>query len=380
MSSTGNQTLLNFADHIETGSPRRHKRCGTTSSRGSRGSQKPRSVADVRSTEHWAADGDLIVRVGSVLYRLDRAPLVKHSKYFERGMLFAPADDGGEPERQPRMEVERIEGCQVYAAPPGVTPMDFEVLLRLLKDDPTLLKFLDVPPSHSECISLTHAGHALSARLVSRIAEKRLKALWGAPRAPYYTKTSPHRPPSSLPTHPEDTPRPYTDALAILRLPPRHSGALQKRALYELLAAPAFWAAYAADRAQLGLPSARLLDLADARHALQRLWRAALAVSPREGADRRSVCHPVGRAGIAPEWCRQAEYGRGRGIAWRSMLAEGGDVEKGEGDPMRYDLVGGLGERARERWCRWCLGEFEDRLADERMKWWGMMDEWFKLN
>ncbi|KAI0649595.1 hypothetical protein C8Q79DRAFT_334287 [Trametes meyenii] len=102
----------------------------------------------MRSAEHWSIDGDFVVRVGSVLYRLDKAPLVKHSKHFERVLSVSATDENGERDRQPRVEVERIEGCPVYGAPPGVTPMDFEVLLRLLKDDPTCVA-LSSPPANT---------------------------------------------------------------------------------------------------------------------------------------------------------------------------------------------------------------------------------------
>lgn len=170
-----------------------------------------------------------------------------------------------------------------------------------------------------------------------------------------------------------DVKRPYHDAIHIVLFARRHHiPELLKRAFYELLASSDFWTALNANRKQIKLTEDDLLRLYNTRFVLQQRWRDAVVVAPFTDADGKSACRAEGYS-CAQYHSRYHTFDRPQ--EWRGMLMQSGCVEAGTEDPMRYDILSGLTEEQRKRWCRGCLKAWEDTLTARRAEWWAMFDE-----
>ncbi|KAI0760909.1 hypothetical protein BD413DRAFT_617431 [Trametes elegans] len=323
----------------------------------------PTSRYVAKSVKFWYPDGNVVIRVESTLFKLYRSRLAQYCRHFAN--IFEGQDNGASG--------TQIEGHPLYHAPEGLILEDFEQLLTALE---TPLTFSASPPTQSVAISLLRAAHMLSCNIILTLSKDRLCTIWDS--------RSPPRPHSSLalllsstdqlcPTarlsrpdpdsHPASAPPTYAEAVSIVLFARQYAlpGVL-KRAFYELLASPPFWAALVADRRQIRLHEDDLLRLYNARYVLQQAWRAAAPCVP----------DPDKKKGHASPACNA--YFPGRTDALRAMVLGSGLVEPGAVDPLRYDLLAGLGEEERKKWCMWCLKDWEDALGEKRKVWWRMLD------
>ncbi|KAI0363515.1 hypothetical protein BV20DRAFT_975615 [Pilatotrama ljubarskyi] len=335
-----------------------------------------------KSAKYWYDDGNVVIGVHTTLFRLHRSRLAQHCAFF--ATLFGPpafgalrAHDGHVGDRWV------VDGCPVYHTPAALKVDDFECLLDVLErpSDVSRRAFSHGMPTQTTAAALLRASHALACGLVFAFAEDALGVIWGCglpPKAPSYTAALFPGAPAAT-AHSDGVgaavEHTYLDALFIILLARRYNvqGVL-KRAFYELIASQDFWDALTADRKRIRLPEGDLLRLYNARHVLEQRWREAAVVAPCTNARGESICEK--------SECR-VRYGHSYSLAkdlWRDMVLQSGLVDVGARDPMRYELLGGLKRESRDRWCAWCLREWEEMMGRKRREWWALLDQLMHLD
>ncbi|KAL1937364.1 hypothetical protein VTO73DRAFT_13825 [Trametes versicolor] len=348
---------------------------GANESVGSAARRAAGASIDMKSTNFWYADGNVVIKAESTYYKLYRLRLAQYCVYFQK--LFADETEGYND------RYATVENCPVYHLPAELVSGDFESLLAALE---TPLAFTDGPPTQTVACALLRAAHSLSCAVVYKLAKARLCALWDAsrpPTAPSHLATlfPTAAAPASSPTGTDSNgQRSYENAVFIIRFARQYGvPELLKRAFYELFTSAAFWAVLAGDRKQIRLTEDDLLRLYNARFVLQQRWREALVVAPYTNKQGVSACRVDvhGRGYV----CRSSRYepAAERPQRWRSMMLESGLVEAGTADPMRFDVLGALSEEQRQPWCRGCLKGWGDMLMEKRMEWWVMFANLMQL-
>lgn len=188
----------------------------------------------------------------------------------------------------------------------------------------------------------------------------------------------------------------YLEAIHMLSIAPEYSiplARIEKRVLYTLLSSRAFWAARAADPAQISLGNDVLIRLQDARHAIEREWRDFVLVPPgTRPSARASASGGVGQTTsscVAPyrthrgpgfSVCGTRTSADERNRRWKTFMTDEGVMEDGAVDPIRYALMKReAGEALRQTWCDGCLEKWERGWMAKREEWWGKLDGWLKL-
>ncbi|PIL28420.1 hypothetical protein GSI_08454 [Ganoderma sinense ZZ0214-1] len=346
-----------------------------------------------KSTDFWYPDGNVVIVVGDTAFKLYQARLARFSAIFTAWF----EDEGSEKPR-------RIEGCPVYDVA-GLTVEDFEPFLAALE---TPFKFASVTPPEPTLISILRASTVLSCPTARDLAVGHLRTLWPADDATLASGGGQ---------------RPHASATAIILIS-RDCAVpeLRRRAFYELLRSHDFWAALDRQRTDIPLPDADIIALCRARSALQEAW-CTLAFTPpfggRTGEDGKPletscggiIAVPVPAApvhGFAPQGQGMpmrrvrvvshaqvqaaqeiaAACGGGRLVAaaarkgaWRSDMIDRGDFERGRRDPigtLQFLLMERKATFAEAGWCEKCMQERRKAWADAQVKWWGLLDRWFK--
>lgn len=132
-------------------------------------------------------------------------------------------------------------------------------------------------------VSLLRTASALGRTAVVHTAKVRLCSRWGdhLPMAESYHTTNLGGTACLTPS-PEDGPRPYTEALAVLRAAEEFSlQSVAKRAVYELTCSQDFWTAIEADRASVDISDGVLYQVGFMRYKLRHRWEAVLSDAPR---------------------------------------------------------------------------------------------------
>ncbi|KAI0672005.1 hypothetical protein C8Q78DRAFT_717826 [Trametes maxima] len=332
----------------------------------------PQAPARTQSTigKFWYPDGNIVIRLGGMFFKLHQSRLASHSVYFSK--RFEAASDG------------TVEGYPVYGVPPELDLTDFELLLEVIE---TPLMYTDYSPTQSEATSLLRAAHTLSCSVILSFAKEHLCALWDHSRppaphtSPYISTLFPGPSTTANDAQIDDEPRrTFYDAIWIIQLARRYNiPRLLKRPFYELITSPDFFATVFASRDQIRLPDGDLLRLYHAREVLQNRWRDAVVVAPNTDDKGNSTCHPKGHS--CQTYPRHGTRTKmDRSSLWRDMVLKSGSIEPGAADPMRYDLLGALEEDARQGWCRWCLMSWEETLTAKRKEWWALLDDLLLVN
>lgn len=178
---------------------------------------------------------------------------------------------------------------------------------------------------------------------------------------------------------PEDGPRPYTEALAVLRAAEEFGlQSVAKRAVYELTCSQDFWTAIEADRASVDISDGVLYQVGFMRYKLRHRWEAVLSDAPRTTLwrvtwgrvtrGRATSCHPLLR-GTLGRGCVRRE-GNMRTRAWSTTMQRSAQNSRGIWDPLRHDVFARLDESDLQQWCSCCIREWETKLKRQREDWW----------
>ncbi|RPD75737.1 hypothetical protein L226DRAFT_386941 [Lentinus tigrinus ALCF2SS1-7] len=305
-------------------------------------------------TEFWYADGNVVIKVDKSLFKLHRDRLAGVSVYFAK--LFGSHSGSN--------NYASVDGCPVYPVRPGITPTSFRNILRVLD---TPIAYSGGLPSEDNAIELLHTADLLCCTCVLVFAKHALAKHWDAPTVPC----------------PESS-RTYEDATTAILLARQYgiSGVL-KRAFYEALSKPAFWAVLSANPGPIQLPRAYVDRMHNARVELGRLWREFALRAPGTNKKGKSKCqkeHKQNCNRFEFDYKRQRPIGRCNGdsehrkLSWREFVVTKGVMEDGAADPIRYNLVAARKKELDKAWCDACLEGWEAEWKKARVDWWNALD------
>ena len=297
--------------------------------------------AERRDKEFWYPDGNVVLRVGNKLFRLHRSRLEKYCIFFQQ--LFAADVDV--------QLSEIIDGCPVYHVPPDLSPKGFKDLMNALETPLYVCtldntreqrlticpssEFVAKPPSQTLAISLLHAAHTLACDVICRLAKTTLCDIWEAERPPNHDGSDRHA---------------FQEAIYIVQLSRLFDiPGVRKRAFYELSSSQEFWSALATDRQSIKLPEADIIRLYDARLALGQMWRRFVWEAPGKDDKLRCLSGPH----WSPGACRFDSTERS--TKWIASMKDLGEVEAGEMDPLRYNVIEHRQTELVKHWCVACL-------------------------
>ncbi|RPD60485.1 hypothetical protein L226DRAFT_386856 [Lentinus tigrinus ALCF2SS1-7] len=301
-----------------------------------------------RDHQFWYSDGNIVIRLEGVLFKLHRSRLERYCTTFCE--LFATKPDGD----------ETIDGCPAYEAPPELSLQGFKDVLAVLEEP---LIYANRRPSQLEAISVLRASETLQCWQPSRLAKTWLSELWDANAIPSADRSDAHS---------------VQDAILMVQLSRTFDipGVL-KRALYELVSSQDFWDTFAKDRPSIALAEEDLTLLLAARIALAEMWQDFVFDVPSTNKGGRSLClSGLGFKKHGP--CSRSLEG-GRMASWAGSVLRGGHLKSGARDPLRYNVVERGKEDLKLMWCDACLQEKEVEWKAKRVEWWGELDKVFKL-
>ncbi|THU90513.1 hypothetical protein K435DRAFT_760304 [Dendrothele bispora CBS 962.96] len=140
-----------------------------------------------RHNTHWTLDGNVIVRISDVQYKLVRSVLAKQSRWFQSAFDTNTIegedeneDESGKEDEDERwgkgMEpVEQYNGCPVYVLDGIVRPRDFE---RLLDAMDAAITYAHDPPPFPVLASIIRASTALEFTHFKRYSRRVLEEKW----------------------------------------------------------------------------------------------------------------------------------------------------------------------------------------------------------
>ncbi|THU88802.1 hypothetical protein K435DRAFT_969333 [Dendrothele bispora CBS 962.96] len=143
-----------------------------------------------RHYTHWTLDGNVIIRISNVQYKLVRSVLAKQSRWFQSAFdtsINEGEDENGnesgkedEDERRGKgMEpVEQYNGCPVYVLDGIVRLRDFE---RLLDAMDAVVTYVHDPPPFPVLASIIRASTALEFTHFKRYSRRILEEKWKVP-------------------------------------------------------------------------------------------------------------------------------------------------------------------------------------------------------
>ncbi|KAI0349905.1 hypothetical protein OH77DRAFT_1431563 [Trametes cingulata] len=334
------------------------------------------AISYEQSTQFWYPDGNIILIVEGVGFKLYRARLAAYCHYFAN-LTSSLADEGnsshhgqlcsgdGEDGHTHSMDDSRpsSDGRPQHPRIPSYEIKDLAAcdFRRFLSALDTPLKYFLEPPRQSTAISLLRAAKRLECEAVGKVAKRTLLDLWNN-----------EVPNGVIPLCP------YSDAVSVIDIARKfHLPEMLKCAFYELLRSPAFWAVLADDRHSVDtLSEADLLNLHNARYVLQREWRAMVLTPPFAGPDG-SHCASVPTP--KPKKCKHTAADARVGF-WRSHFIDSEVWEMGALDPIGG--INGLRDAAqglKNAWCVRCLNERKEAWEAAKVRWWGMLDDLFQL-
>lgn len=209
-------------------------------------------------------------------------------------------------------------------------------------------------PNQSVAVPLLRVAHHLGCQTIFQAAKHRLSQL--------YPSTIPGR------TSRKKTLDHASTIIAVAR--EFHLPELSKRAFYEVLRNAHFWKVVITNRTSVNLTDTDILNLYHARQVLQQEWRALLNTPPE------AAC-------IAAADHRHCIYSSRsqRAAHWRSHFVDSGELEKGAEDPIcSIDAVlQSAFFQQPVNWCKACLDGRRDAFEAAKVRWWGMLDQLFKI-
>ncbi|KAI0767855.1 hypothetical protein C8Q74DRAFT_1204585 [Fomes fomentarius] len=281
---------------------------------------------NLRSSEFFYPDGNVVIKVQDVYFKLFRSRLTRHCLYFNTRLERNP--DSG-----PRQEV--FDGCWVYTMS-ELAVLEFETFLRFL-EFPMENSVQDAPTEVAE--SLLRTSRLLECTLMSDLAKKRLLTAWSLTSPPTKGNPSPS----------------YQDAITILPIARElQNRDVLKLALYELLASDTFWKDVSgAERSKVDVADADLIRLLTARAALQESWRTHVLSPPK-------ACNTASCSGSHPALCNST---------WFAEFAQ--SIISETRDPFReIDVFQDRVRALKGRWCDACIGDRVRAWDDVRLVWW----------
>ncbi|KAI0649594.1 hypothetical protein C8Q79DRAFT_939464 [Trametes meyenii] len=331
------------------GDPPPAKRCKTECNVAS---DHPPPLCYTPSPDFWYPDGNVIVVVEDIGFRLLASRLSQHCAFFaslfEQEQLHpasAIPEQGQVAGNTPTPSHESAKMFTVTA----VSAHQFTFLLQIL-ELPFESPFRGA--SHDVAVAVYHASQALGCLPAQTIALRRIEALWHS-----------HSPPGLT----EQLCQTYADAVNAIALARNHGiPSILKRAFYELLRSVEFWEEVErGGYSTIDLSHKDFLHLYAARVALGKSWR--------------TLCHTPPPTVKKAKKCRCVIKGDAetRLHAWRGMFSEDMlDVADPIMQTLRFAeefVPPGSG------WCDKCLRERQNRWTQARGKWWRELDGWLEL-
>ncbi|KAI0349912.1 hypothetical protein OH77DRAFT_1525299 [Trametes cingulata] len=338
------------------------------SRKGSSGNPSFEEPSLVRSKDFYLPDGDIVVIVDNVKFRLRLAHFQARCRFFAREWTLSSDEKNEEDERQDSMIEERSDDLE--AASPdagkgetedgtpfqrlvGLNATEFTEFLRAL-EKPSLPRN---PPDQNVALSLVRAAQLLGCSTVLDEGKRQLRELW----------------PTTLPVGPQRGMYGSFYHTLILISDARELGLTEplKWAFYELIRNSTFWRLAESvgngKHTMIPLSDADLLALYRARHHLQARWRELIIKPPGETAR----C-PTGQ-------CERRIYQERTALWWPRVL-HGDYLKGGERDPICYfDTLKENLTRFGKEWCETCLAASFARWDVVKAQWWDDLDGLLRL-
>ncbi|KAI9070275.1 hypothetical protein FKP32DRAFT_1586285 [Trametes sanguinea] len=310
-----------------------------------------------QSAKFWYPDGNIIIVVGIVGFRLFLSRLKLYCKLFAREILEPRVNPDAAQSDGSRSPDDSHKSSHHEYTLSDVDPVDFATFLQVL-ETPLQYALASDSPDQSACISLLRVATRVECDIVLKVAAERLRALW------------PLTPPRVI------CKKPHLDAIhAIKAARKHHITEVLRSAFYELLRNPRFWDKLSTRRKSISLPDSDIISLQNARMALMRKWTALLFTPPNaEGGS----CLTIGRGTKKCHYTEEEERAR----VWRSEFVHQRHLEECSEDPIYYidAMVQGREFAALEgAWCAACVEERKVAWLDARLEWWRSLDALFKI-
>ncbi|KAI0819881.1 hypothetical protein BC628DRAFT_954797 [Trametes gibbosa] len=334
----------------------------------------PAAVASASTThrespEFYYSDGNVVLMVKDVKFKLHQSRLVAHCGIFRRQWGSQASEKGHEgvlnvndvADNSTLSHGDNKPGAELCQKLKGFSATEFTLFLKAF-ETPSMLT--THTPQQDTIISLLRVAAKLECPAVRDIAKARLQQLWPL------TVPSPGAKTKSL-----------SLTFAIIHAARKyHLPELLRRAFYELIRKPSFWDRVSSDRANVDLSDADLLILFSVRHILQQKWRALVSTEPSPG-------KPCLRYEARPnaKQCRYATISTERVASWGSYFIASGDFENGAIDPICHvDVVLDSAHfnptGTNRSWCDLCLNERRKAWETAKGQWWDMLDGLFNIN
>ncbi|OSC96918.1 hypothetical protein PYCCODRAFT_1212482 [Trametes coccinea BRFM310] len=314
-----------------------------------------------QSPTFWYPDGNIVIVVKTVGFRLFLSRLKLHCKLFAREILEPQsipsdrdqAEEGGESEIQSH-ECPRCIAWLIYARlgciaasdgsdkPPS---SDREYTLSDIEsaDFATFLHALETP-----------LQYALGSERANQFAKDRLRSLWPLTLPPMISKIT------------------FKDAINVINIARNYNiPEVLRRAFYEVLRSSGFWDQLHARRPVKSLSKSDIISLQHARIVLQEKATALFFIPPGENGK----CASSGRA-------KTRCTGHDRAPAWTSSFVTHSRLEACSTDPLGFADSICQGEEFQDlvdSWCPACLEERKLAWAAAKLEWWASLDSLFKI-
>ncbi|KAI0349913.1 hypothetical protein OH77DRAFT_1156763 [Trametes cingulata] len=304
--------------------------------------------ARIRCTEFDYPDGNIIVAVKTVEFKLHLSRLMRTCDFFSRKWAFDyDADQTGTSQISANGRGRVYQnGSMCIQKLDNLDAAEFSDFLRALEDP---CAYVIEPPTQGMAISLLRTATRLGCESVRKLARHRLEQLWPCTIDQKLTRKG------------------HVLAIEIISAAREFDlPQLLKRAFYELIRSTTFWKRVETERPTLALSDADLLMLYQARHVLQQHWRELVFVPPRL---QYLAC-----------LCRHFRPSQ-RQASWSAEIVKWGDLQKGEEDPIGYlDTFKWRAFENKERlWCRKCLNQSATTWLEAKREWWKKLDGLLKL-
>ncbi|KAL7284894.1 hypothetical protein ACG7TL_002208 [Trametes sanguinea] len=310
-----------------------------------------------QSPTFWYPDGNIVIVVKTVGFRLFLSRLKLHCKLFAREIL--------EPQSIPSDRDQAEEGAASDGSekPPSsdreytlsdVESADFATFLHAL-ETPLQYALGSERADQSVCVVLLRVAARVECDLVLRFAKDRLRSLWPLTLPPMISKIT------------------LKDAINVINIARNYNiPEVLRRAFYEVLRSSVFWDQLHARRPVKSLSKSDIISLQHARIVLQEKATALFFIPPGENGK----CASSGRA---KRRCTVHD----RASAWTSSFVTQSRLKVCSKDPLGFADSINLGdefEDLEDSWCPACLEERKLAWAAAKLEWWASLDSLFKIS
>ncbi|KAI0746381.1 hypothetical protein C8Q80DRAFT_1271284 [Daedaleopsis nitida] len=317
----------------------------------------PRGLSAVTSKEmtvsrrFYFPDGDVVIKINNVLFRVQRSHLANFCTFFAKRFAEESA-----------WSKLTLRATQVELD--DVLPSDFETLLQALSnlESRTVYRL-----SETVAASLLRASYALGCRETLALAIEHLETFWDAR----------HPPPLSQPA------RPLASALETVALARACAvSSVHKRAMYEVLSTPSLDILFKGTISKaLPIDLEDLSQLYRAKGKLTLEWERFVFTTPGsykdEDGNGRSRCVVTGDD--CEVYVKANPEGRDRVSQWEELVFRCGQFSVRKVDILRNDWIGKSKEHLMMHWCEPCLQDWQSKWQEKRVEMWGMLDSIFSV-